>query len=478
MRKISIFSKWIKEKYNSASPLKLEWGIVGLISIGILCLFFHGDSENLIKWSINMLDVTFQGKPLDFYKYSIENPNNAPDKYVSGTLYSLMLWAIWNIPIWIIKKICGVKVLANPIVYIWAKMFLVFCLGITMFFVYRITEKMTDDISRAKWAMFLLASSVFIYIGVYYGGQNDIVICSFATAAVFFLMEGKNKWFYFLAGMAISVKYFFFIPYIAIILLLEKKIIKIIGKITVGIFPTIIYWIITRLCPMVNESATQGSPIEVLLKEMIGGAFPVIYSNLFSLFISMLLLMYLLAYLTIPINDEERNKYIIYFVVASSSSMLLFSTFQYYRVVMLCPFMAIMLVNEKEKLRINIILETIFSITLFGLLILQSGRYLFVSSVVRPEVVELFFNKNVNGRFFSLGIDIFSSFSNDAWNILLQVLATVIVVSCICLLIINNPRMKLTFIDIPQIRIERWIYWLRTIVVIVPVVYVVYGLLI
>lgn len=56
--------------------------------------------------------------------------------------------------------------------------------------------------------MFLLASSLFIYIGVYYGGQNDIVICAFATAAVYCLMDGRNKWFYFLAGMAISVKYF------------------------------------------------------------------------------------------------------------------------------------------------------------------------------------------------------------------------------------------------------------------------------
>lgn len=45
--------------------------------------------------------------------------------------------------------------------------------------------------------MFLLASSLFIYIGVYYGGQNDIVICAFATAAVYCLMDGRNKWFYF-----------------------------------------------------------------------------------------------------------------------------------------------------------------------------------------------------------------------------------------------------------------------------------------
>ena len=64
-------------------------------------------------------------------------------------------------------------------------------------FVNKIVKKITGDVNSAKWAMFLLASSLFIYIGVYYGGQNDIVICAFATAAVYCLMDGRNKWFYF-----------------------------------------------------------------------------------------------------------------------------------------------------------------------------------------------------------------------------------------------------------------------------------------
>lgn len=67
--------------------------------------------------------------------------------------------------------------------------------------------------------MFLLASSLFIYIGVYYGGQNDIVICAFATAAMYCLMDGRNKWFYFLAGMAYFCKIIFSLSISSIILL-------------------------------------------------------------------------------------------------------------------------------------------------------------------------------------------------------------------------------------------------------------------
>ena len=95
--------------------------MVGIISFIILCFFIHGDTENLIKWTLNMFDVTVKGKPLDFYRYSIENPNMAPNNYVSGTLYSLIIWAIWNIPIGIIKTIFGVEVLHSPLVYYMGK---------------------------------------------------------------------------------------------------------------------------------------------------------------------------------------------------------------------------------------------------------------------------------------------------------------------------------------------------------------------
>lgn len=469
---------WGVKKYNNDKPLMIEWIIVGIISFIILCFFLHGDTENLIKWSLNIFDVTVKGKPLDFYKYSIENPNMAPDKYVSGTLYSLIIWAIWNIPIGIIKTIFGVEILNNPLVYIWGKLFLVFCLCITMFFVNKIVKKITGDVNRAKWAMFLLASSVFIYIGVYYGGQNDIVICAFATAAVYCLMDGKNKWFYFFAGMAISVKYFFFIPYIAIILLFEKKVLKIIYKIALGVIPTGIYWLITRACPMVSESASQGSPVSVLLKEMVGGAFPVTFNNSISLFLGMLLIIYILAYLTMPQNDDEKYSYVIYYIVATSLAMLLFSTFQYYRVVMVCPFIAILMVIDKEKYRINVIMETIISISLFIILIIQSGAYLFVSSVINKNVVNFIFGISGVEGYFSLGMDVSRWISNDMLTILLQIFATVVVILSIFILVLNNPRAKLEFLDIPSIKIERWIYWLRTFVVVIPVFYVLGRLII
>ena len=99
----------IKKIYNNDKPLIIEWIMVGIISFIILCFFIHGDTENLIKWTLNMFDVTVKGKPLDFYRYSIENPNMAPNNYVSGTLYSLIIWAIWNIPIGIIKQYLELK---------------------------------------------------------------------------------------------------------------------------------------------------------------------------------------------------------------------------------------------------------------------------------------------------------------------------------------------------------------------------------
>lgn len=469
----------ISNVYKKETPLKIEWIFVGIISLIILMFFLHGDTKNLITWSLNMLDVTFQGRPMDYYKYSIENPNMAPTQYVSGTLYSLMIWAVWNIPIWIAKKIGGVAVLQSPFVWIWGKLFLVACLIVTLAFIYKIVKRMTNNDNTAKWAMFLMASSVFVYMGVFYGGQNDIVICAFAVSAVYCLMNGRMKSFYLLAGMAISVKYFFLIPYIAIILLLEKKIHKIIVKVFWGCLPTLVYYGVTRFCPMVNEAADEGSPISVLLKEMIGESFPVVYTNSMSLFVAALLVVYVLAYLTTPRDEKERDCFIIYYIVAASIAMLIFSTFQYYRVVMLCPFLAILLVIDNVKMRVNVILETIISGALFILLLIQAQLYLFVNWVLQEVLIRdvLHINMREAIKYQSLGSWVSSRISTNMQGIILQIMATIVVVLSIILLALNHPRFHNRITDIPEMKLERWIYWVRGIFVLPPLIYLAYMVL-
>ena len=117
-------------------------------------------------------------------------------------------------------------------------------------------------------------------------------------------------------------------------------------------------------------------------------------------------------------------------------------------------------------------METIISISLFIILIIQSGAYLFVSSVVNKNVVKFIFGISGVEGYFSLGMDVSRWISNDMLTILLQIFATVVVILSMFILVLNNPRAKLEFLDIPSIKMERWIYWIRTLVVVIPVFYV------
>lgn len=114
------------------------------------------------------------------------------------------------------------------------------------------------------------------------------------------------------------------------------------------------------------------------------------------------------------------------------------------------PFIAILMVIDKEKYRINVIMETIISISLFLILIIQSGLYLFVSSVVNKNVFKFVFGTSGVEENFSLGMDISCWISNDMLTILLQIFATVVVILSIFILVLNNPRAKLGFLNIPQ----------------------------
>ena len=100
------------------------------------------------------------------------------------------------------------------------------------------------------------------------------------------------------------------------------------------------------------------------------------------------------------------------------------------------------------------------------------ARYLFVSRVINKNVLKFVFGTSGVEGYFSLGMDISRWISNDMLTILLQIFATVVVILSIFILVLNYPRAKLEFLDIPSIKMERWIYWVRTLVVVIPVFYV------
>ena len=463
IKKISLQSKKL---YNNEYPLKFEWAIGIIIGILMLCMFAYIDLKSLTIWSTNILDCIIDGNLGDYFKFTALNLHNAPHTYVSGTLYSLIPWAIWNIPIWILQRFFHIEILTNPLSLIWSHLFLVLALLITLYYAYKIVIYLTKDKIKAHWVAFLSFTYVFTYIGVFYSGQNDILICMLGTIAIYNLLKSNKKLFYLFASFAISIKYFFFLPFVLIVLLLEKNLLKIARNILIGLAPTILLNIVCLNLPMFLTSSASNMTSSII-SNLTAGAFPILASQKVSLFIMVYIILAFIAYITKPKDELEKNKFILYFIVASIIILVTVSSNEFYRSILLMPFMFILFAINKNTFRLNMILETIGS---FFYLIATSATSGYIFSSVNSMANTLLTNfiaydgiKRFGSRIF------FRAYLGKSLSIFTSISATIAFTALILILVINYPRNTFKIED--NMRLERYIIWGRMLSVVPFLIY-------
>ena len=225
------------------SILRNKIGFIYLLTI-IACflVFKQSDLTHTYTSSYAYLSGHFS----DFYDYNYY--------YVGGNDYlpSLyVIFAIWNIPLKLLGLIPDNNaqpwMLTTPTEIIWSKLLL------TLFFVACIL--VLDRISRLISKEFdykgvnagaLFATSPFIIFGVFIYSQYDVIGVFFTLLGFYFYLNKRFVYFSLLFSISISFKYFAFIIYVPLILLIEKRIIFLIGYLLLGLLVTIVeigfYW--------------------------------------------------------------------------------------------------------------------------------------------------------------------------------------------------------------------------------------------
>lgn len=458
--------------YNYEKPLKFEYIIAILIALVMLFLYAYNDLKSLTIWSTNMLDVLFEMDISNYFAYTAENIYNAPHQYVSGTLYNFIPWAVWNIPIWIIQRFVGIPILTTPLLLVWSKLFLVACLGVTLYYAYKIVMLLTNDKSKSIWCVFLSGTFFYTYVGVFYAGQTCIQICLFGTLAIYMLLKQKDNLFLLFSALAVSTKYFFLFPFIAIILLLEKDVFKIIKKLFLVILPILIFSLLCHNMPMYAESS-NANPFFVMLSGLINSSIPIMNGNKLSLFIFSQIIIYFVAYITVPKDEKEKNHYIIYFTVASILTLFMFTNFQFYRMILVIPFVYILFSLNPKSFKLNIILDTVMCVFSAIMMTFSDITYFFSTEHSMPngilgQILNLEQISNITiGRLIT---------SATGRSMILSISSTVSLAAMIIILVINNPKFKLKNMYYNE-KMDRWLIWIRLLLIVPYILFTVFAIL-
>jgi len=368
--------------------LKVEWALLFLVSVVSFVIFRYHDLDSLTIWSIYLLDVIFEGRVMDVYLLSLENPLNAPHAPISYDIFAFMPWAIWNIPIWIGHRFFDVHVPTSILSILWSKLFLVANLGITAIYARKIMLLLTKDVNRSNWVAFLSMASIFSLIGVYYAGQNDITTVMFSTIAIYFLLK-KQEWkFLLFAAFAVAAKPFFMFSFIGTILLYEKRLDKIAIKIAFGASVLVL----SRLV----FSGAPGFPDASGVREL-GWLLNVgidTHSGLASYFVLGLLVIYYFCYMkNIDVETLKGGTFIIWVNAAIYLVMFSFGIHPWYRYVYLIPFVPILLLLNMKALKINMLVYTAVSALIILLYMARDNVNFFRTFHLDGAVIVRFFGE-------------------------------------------------------------------------------------
>lgn len=445
--------------YKSEGMLKIEWLILGIISFVSLAIFKYQDTDSLITWSLNLLDVIYEGRVREFYSYSALNLYHISHPHVGCEAVALLPWSLWNIPIWIVRRFFEVNILTNALFVIWAKLFLVFALLVTMRYTYLIGIHLTGGKVKSMLMAALSFSSIHVYIGIYYAGQNDIVVIAFSVMAIYYLMNDSTRKFLLFSAFAIALKSFFLFPYIAVILLHEKKMIKVILKLISGYSIILLSKIIFYNAPEYQTSLSSG-PTENMLYALVEKGISTPY-GVASFFVIGILIIYYICYAKKIEDKAQLHLFTIYAIAAVYALLFLFGHNVFYRYIYLIPFLPILLLYETSKMKINLIISAIVNflmvvMTICGFSLWDGHKVLFHQQYMHPNVMEKIFPGTWSVQKYYENLYFISDYMPD---FLFRVMSAVILFGTIFILVLNFPGIKRIPIPFENEKCSRWIIW-------------------
>lgn len=447
-----------KLKLNTKEPNWLEY-FFPIVLWGVwIFLYSYIDFRSLTIWSTTLLDCLVDGNLYNYYEIVHENIHGVPHAYFCYNYIILIPWAIWNIPIWLIQRFLHIEILSSTWMMAWSHLFLIAVFLVTLIFTKKIVEMFVEDKTKQAWNCYLIFTFPFMFLGVVLAGQTDIIAIAITVAAIYYLLKDKQGMFLLLMAISIAAKPFFIFAYIAIILLIEKNIIKIGLKLACSVVFMLLFQVIYQNAPMYLESYAAGTGNSIIEKTVTSAIDAnIIYKA--PLVIILLVILYFVAYCISYDATKEKKYYVIYMMVAPMMVYFCFSHYEFYRMIYLAPFFMILITMNQKLYRINVILETIISAV--GVFLMIYYKWTAAVEYFNHNAMKVLgFGKSTSGCTYNSLYDLLTAKMENLLMIQ-NIAAAVFITAAGIFLIINLPAVTAR-IKQPVEKCERWLYWVNT----------------
>ena len=385
-------SKLIKNSFIEAIINKYgKWKSIVFFILILILFFSFGYNDVIIinRHGLSLWDAIFDKKGGLSHFYDVSYWNSLSDflygrdcttmAFYDFTIY--IIEGIWLFPLYILSIITKVDVAYAWYGILWGKLLHVCFAFLDGYLVYIITKKQKDEDVAVKSAIYFL-TSIITCSSVYIIGQCDSIVIFFMLLGMYYLFEKKKIIGLIMLSIAASMKLFALFFLIAIVLMLEKRI----HKIIISVAPSIAFIVFMKLIvrPLETETISYRTTwLANQTKQMFGAVFPFFGSSV-PVLIVFVIAIFAFCYLYGEKNIIKVSYYsfILYF--------LLFISFNItpYWIMYMMPFYCIILAYVEQKNK------NVYIFALIGEAALVIGHYIKFYWCYDIEIV----NRSIIGR--------------------------------------------------------------------------------
>ena len=222
-----------------------------LIACSYIIVFFvfkYCDLTSITAWSYGLWDSVAHGSVLHIYEYWDQNMRHAIHQHCVGNYLWLVPVAVWNLPLWLLNGGAGNMAL-QPKAFLWTKAFFVLCVFLTMAALVKLIKEiynLSTSVDCIEIALLFIASPE-LALSTVYAGQDEIVYILLFICGLYRLFS-KKDWVGYIMFSVISITIcpLMFLPFISIVLMSQKMVVRIIENAAFTVFPTILFELIYR----------------------------------------------------------------------------------------------------------------------------------------------------------------------------------------------------------------------------------------
>ncbi len=343
---------------------KTAYAVIATVMLVLFTIFAYTDFAITTRNGINVWESIFQGRFFQYYTMNL-HLDIADGRFGNySAMYNIamyLLFAIWDLPLWIIEKLCGIDTLMYWEGLLYAKCILLPILLWTIAQIKDVCGELGYTARQTSLAWIFFVTSLSFFTCVVEVGQYDLIAIGLMMRGIKYYIRKDERRFILWFGVAFLFKLFALLPFFALLIYREKRLLAVIWKtlatmvlyaLTDGIF------YITDFAAKAEMLGSTASLAQYLSTKPFLSSLMYFYLGIF-----LILLVYCFCYFFRHEGDEEEQKmYAIYVPFLVFAAFFVGCYANPYWILLMEPFVCILLVRDVRLLKVRAIAELVFSI--------------------------------------------------------------------------------------------------------------------